>query len=182
MSTYIYIFLLMLPYDYITFSNNRQAYRQYFLRVCEEFIFLIVNLFIIKTVNKKFQLYINNSYVPKNGLSHTFSLFLSVFPRAAPSSMVLGRGYAKWRAVFFYTKSYFSLVGGTSPIPFSKKKDRILLQSHISNSFIMINFPHCLSLFLRTGQFLPYAPNQLTQELPIINVINQKHFLRPVIR
>ena len=37
--------------------------------------------------------------------------------RAAPSSMVLRRVFAKWRAVLFYTKSSFSLVGGTSPIP-----------------------------------------------------------------
>ena len=37
--------------------------------------------------------------------------------RAAPSSMVLERVFAKWRAVLFCTKSYFPLVGGTSPIP-----------------------------------------------------------------
>ena len=47
-----------------------------------------------------------------------FSIF-STLPalRAAPSSMVLGRVFAKWRAVLFCTKSYFPLVGGTSPIP-----------------------------------------------------------------
>ena len=39
---------------------------------------------------------------------------------AAPSSMVLGSGYAKWRAVLFCTKSYYPLVGGTSPIPLNK--------------------------------------------------------------
>ena len=44
--------------------------------------------------------------------------FYSLFPAcAAPSSMVLGRVFAKWRAVLFCTKSYFPLVGGTSPIP-----------------------------------------------------------------
>lgn len=37
--------------------------------------------------------------------------------RAAPSSMVLGRVFAKLRAVLFCTKSYYPLVGGTSPIP-----------------------------------------------------------------
>ena len=43
------------------------------------------------------------------------------FPlRAAPSSMVLGHGYAKWRAVLFCTKSYYPLVGDTSPIPLNK--------------------------------------------------------------
>jgi len=31
--------------------------------------------------------------------------------------MVLGRVFAKRRAVLFCTKSYLSLVGGTSPIP-----------------------------------------------------------------
>ncbi len=31
--------------------------------------------------------------------------------------MVLGRVFAKWRAVLFCTKSYYPLVGGTSPIP-----------------------------------------------------------------
>ena len=47
-----------------------------------------------------------------------FMLFSSIFPLlAAPSSMVLGHVFAKWRAVLFCTKSYFSLVGGTSPIP-----------------------------------------------------------------
>mgnify|MGYP003290629669 CR=1 FL=1 len=40
--------------------------------------------------------------------------------RTAPSSMVLGRGYAKRRAVLFCTKSYYPLVGGTSPIPLNK--------------------------------------------------------------
>lgn len=50
-----------------------------------------------------------------------FMLFSSIFPlRAAPSSMVLGRVFAKWRAVLFCTKSYFPLVGGTSPIPLNK--------------------------------------------------------------
>ena len=34
--------------------------------------------------------------------------------------MVLGRVFAKWRAVLFCTKSYFPLVGGTSPIPLNK--------------------------------------------------------------
>lgn len=34
--------------------------------------------------------------------------------------MVLGRGFAKSRAVLFCTKSYYPLVGGTSPIPFNK--------------------------------------------------------------
>lgn len=34
--------------------------------------------------------------------------------------MVLGRGYAKWRAVLFCTKSYYLLVDGTSPIPLNK--------------------------------------------------------------
>lgn len=34
--------------------------------------------------------------------------------------MVLGRVFAKWRAVLFCTKSYFTLVGGTSPIPLNK--------------------------------------------------------------
>ena len=34
--------------------------------------------------------------------------------------MVLGRFFAKWRAVLFCTKSYFPLVGGTSPIPLNK--------------------------------------------------------------
>lgn len=50
-----------------------------------------------------------------------FSIF-STLPalRAAPSLMVLGRVFAKWRAVLFCTKSYFSLVGGTSPIPLNK--------------------------------------------------------------
>lgn len=47
-----------------------------------------------------------------------FMLFSSIFPlRAAPSSMVLGRVFAKWQAVLFCTKSYYPLVGGTSPIP-----------------------------------------------------------------
>ena len=47
-----------------------------------------------------------------------FMLFSSIFPlRAAPSSMVLGRVFAKRRAVLFCTKSYYPLVGGTSPIP-----------------------------------------------------------------
>ena len=41
-------------------------------------------------------------------------------PRAAPSLMVLGRVFAKWRAVLFCTKSYYPLVGGTSPIPLNK--------------------------------------------------------------
>lgn len=47
-----------------------------------------------------------------------FSIF-STLPalRATPSSMVLGRVFAKWRAVLFCTKSYYTLVGGTSPIP-----------------------------------------------------------------
>lgn len=47
-----------------------------------------------------------------------FSIF-STLPAllAAPSSMVLGRIFAKWRAVLFCTKSYYPLVGGTSPIP-----------------------------------------------------------------
>lgn len=34
--------------------------------------------------------------------------------------MVLGRVFAKWRAVLFCTKSYFTFVGGTSPIPLNK--------------------------------------------------------------
>ena len=48
--------------------------------------------------------------------------FFSTLPalRAAPSSMVLGRVFAKWRAVLFCTKSYYPLVGGTSPIPLNK--------------------------------------------------------------
>lgn len=47
--------------------------------------------------------------------------FTSIYSiRAAPSSMVLGRGFAKWRAVLFCTKSYYPLVGGTSPIPLNK--------------------------------------------------------------
>lgn len=50
-----------------------------------------------------------------------FMLFSSIFPlRATPSSMVLGRVFAKWRAVLFCTKSYYPLVGGTSPIPLNK--------------------------------------------------------------
>ena len=50
-----------------------------------------------------------------------FMLFSSIFPlRTAPSSMVLGRVFAKWRAVLFCTKSYYPLVGGTSPIPLNK--------------------------------------------------------------
>lgn len=47
--------------------------------------------------------------------------FTSIYSiRAAPSSMVLGRVFAKWRAVLFCTKSYYPLVGGTSPIPLNK--------------------------------------------------------------
>lgn len=50
-----------------------------------------------------------------------FHAFLICFPaHAAPSSMVLGRVFAKWRAVLFCTKSYYPLVGGTSPIPLNK--------------------------------------------------------------
>ena len=45
-------------------------------------------------------------------------VFISL--RAAPSKMVLGRVFAKQRAVLFCTKSYFPLVGGTSPIPLNK--------------------------------------------------------------
>ena len=50
-----------------------------------------------------------------------FSIF-STLPalRAAPSLMVLGRVFAKWRAVLFCTKSYYPLVGGASPIPLNK--------------------------------------------------------------
>ena len=53
---------------------------------------------------------------------HTLFHFFDVFPalRAAPSSMVLGRVFAKRRAVLFCTKSYYPLVGGTSPIPLNK--------------------------------------------------------------
>lgn len=39
---------------------------------------------------------------------------------AAPYLMVLGRVFAKWRAVLFCTKSYYPLVGGTFPIPLNK--------------------------------------------------------------
>ena len=64
-----------------------------------------------------------------------FMLFSSIFPlRAAPSSMVLGRGFAKWRAVLFCTKSYYPLVGGTSPIPLNK------LNAWLRNSYESLYF------------------------------------------
>ena len=61
--------------------------------------------------------------------------FLSFSPlRAAPSLMVLGRVFAKWRAVLFCTKSYFPLVGGTSPIPLNK------LNAWLRNSYESLYF------------------------------------------
>ena len=62
---------------------------------------------------------LNKTTVPLHGLpSHLFVLFLTDSTlRAALSSMVLGRDFAKWRAVLFCTKSYYPLVDGTSPIP-----------------------------------------------------------------
>ena len=54
--------------------------------------------------------------------------------RAAPSKMVLGRVFAKWRAVLFCTKSYFPLVGGTSPIPLNK------LNAWLRNSYESLYF------------------------------------------
>lgn len=64
-----------------------------------------------------------------------FMLFSSIFPlRAAPSSMVLGRVFAKWRAVLFCTKSYYPLVDGTSPIPLNK------LNAWLRNSYESLYF------------------------------------------
>ena len=64
-----------------------------------------------------------------------FMLFSSIFPlRAAPSSMVLGRGFAKSRAVLFCTKSYYPLVDGTSPIPLNK------LNAWLRNSYESLYF------------------------------------------
>lgn len=65
-------------------------------------------------------------------LFQNFSLFPAL--RAAPSSMVLGRVFAKWRAVLFCTKSYYPLVGGTSPIPLNK------LNAWLRNSYESLYF------------------------------------------
>lgn len=67
-------------------------------------------VFHLPTLSKELSYYVDFKVLLEN-----FSLFPAL--RAAPSSMVLGRGFAKWRAVLFCTKSYYPLVGGTSPIP-----------------------------------------------------------------
>ena len=71
-------------------------------------------------------------YVDFNVLFQIFSLFSAL--RAAPSLMVLGRVFAKWRAVLFCTKSYYPLVGGTSPIPLNK------LNAWLRNSYESLYF------------------------------------------
>lgn len=48
--------------------------------------------------------------------------------------MVLWRVFAKWRAVLFCTKSYYPLVGGTSPIPLNK------LNAWLRNSYESLYF------------------------------------------
>lgn len=48
--------------------------------------------------------------------------------------MVLGRIFAKWRAVLFCTKSYYLLVDGTSPIPLNK------LNAWLHNSYESLYF------------------------------------------
>uniref|UniRef100_UPI003AB27258 hypothetical protein n=1 Tax=Agathobacter sp. TaxID=2021311 RepID=UPI003AB27258 len=70
-------------------------------------------------------IFVNNSIL--------FSLIYSAL-RAAPSSMVLERVFAKWRAVLFCTKSYYLLVGGTSPIPLNK------LNAWLRNSYESLYF------------------------------------------
>ena len=61
--------------------------------------------------------------------------FTSIYSiRAAPSSMVLGRVFAKRRAVLFCTKSYYPLVGGTSPIPLNS------LLGWLRNSYELLYF------------------------------------------
>ena len=71
-----------------------------------------------------------------------YSCFLTDSPLcAAPSSMVLGRVFAKWRAVLFCTKSYFPLVGGTSPIPLNS------LTGWLRNSYESLYF--AVGIFFR---------------------------------
>ena len=68
-----------------------------------------------------YQKYCPIIWTPRPFFMHFFHAFLICFPaHAAPSSMVLGRVFAKRRAVLFCTKSYFPLVGGTSTIPLNK--------------------------------------------------------------
>lgn len=55
--------------------------------------------------------------------------------------MVLGRVFAKWRAVLFCTKSYYPLVGGTSPIPLNK------LIAWLRNSYESLYF--AIGIFFR---------------------------------
>lgn len=85
-------------------------------------------VFHLPTLSKELSYYVDFKVLFPN-----FSLFPAL--RAAPSSMVLGRVFAKWRAVLFCTKSYYPLIGGTSPIPLNSLPAGYAI---LTNRFILL--------------------------------------------
>lgn len=96
----------------LAFSYVKNILQNFFLFILDKSPKKLLGYFPLKNINDSLR---TKQYIDIMQTATDYRLFqnFSLLPtlRTAPSSMVLGRVFAKWRAVLFCTKSYYPLVG-----------------------------------------------------------------------